>query len=630
MFPRWASLATGMLVAAGTLVPAAVRDVSAATRYLDPTFEVDVQRNVVYSVLPATAGSGAATLTLDLYSPRGDTETNRPVFIYAHGGSFLFGDKADGDPVGWANRMAQRGYVAASINYRLGPALVTPPLDAAERAQIDRARFDMQSAVIWFKANSLELGVDPNRIAVAGTSAGAITALGVALGSNSPDPDPALLAPTPELAAVCGAVSIAGANDPVVADPGDAFAIFHHGTEDGIVPFELAVATRNAMTAAGLAVEWHEYAGEGHSNTFSPTTVSTIRSTTIRWLYDRVATAASPCSPAVANVPRVAASGRTVLRGTASRSAVVSVVAVETRGAGYVQVLPCDSSPGATANVNSDAPGQIRSNLAIVQFGSDGKSCLYNQVTTHLVADLQGWFSNGALDDVPDRRLVDTRSRPQPAVVGSTSFLVGRPSSTAVVSLVATETRAPGYIQVLPCGEQPGRYATLNVDGVGQTRNKLAFVRLDASGRACIYTQTTTHLVVDLQAYMQPGAFDDVDDVRLLDTREGTKPAGGTQTPIEGRPGATAVVSVVATETAGPGYLQVLPCGAAPGATANVNADARDQTVSGLAFVRFGPDGRACVFNQTATHVVVDLQGYLAPGAFEDVDDVRLVDTRVR
>ena len=74
----------------------------------------------------------------------------------------------------------------------------------------------------------------------------------------------------------------------------------------------------------------------------------------------------------------------------------------------------------------------------------------------------------------------------------------------------------------------------------------------------------------------------------------------------------------------------VVPSNAAAGGSSNLNTDAAGQTVAGLAFVRFGADGRVCVFAQRATHVVVDLQAYLAPGAFDDVDDQRLVDTRVR
>ena len=72
----------------------------------------------------------------------------------------------------------------------------------------------------------------------------------------------------------------------------------------------------------------------------------------------------------------------------------------------------------------------------------------------------------------------------------------------------------------------------------------------------------------------------------------------------------------------------MLPCDASPGGSANLHTDAVGQTIQGLAVVHFDDDGRACVFTQTSTHVVVDLQGYMRPGAFDDVTDVRVFDSR--
>jgi hypothetical protein len=136
--------------------------------------------------------------------------------------------------------------------------------------------------------------------------------------------------------------------------------------------------------------------------------------------------------------------------------------------------------------------------------------------------------------------------------------------------------------------------------------------------------------VADLQGYLGVGAFDDIADVRVLDTRGAPAPAAGSQTVVRGRPESTAVVSVVADATTGPGYLQFLPCGTAPGAASNLNTDAVGQTVAGLAFVRFDTLGDACIYSQSATHLVVDLQGYLGVTAFSDITDVRLLDTRTR
>ena len=88
-------------------------------------------------------------------------------------------------------------------------------------------------------------------------------------------------------------------------------------------------------------------------------------------------------------------------------------------------------------------------------------------------------------------------------------------------------------------------------------------------------------------------------------------------------------VSIIATETSGPGWLQVLPCGATPGTTSNVNFDRAGAIVNGLATVPFDNNGTACVYIQASTHVVVDLQGYFDTAAFDDVADQRLLDTRL-
>jgi predicted esterase len=593
----------------------------AATRYLDATFNVDVQHDVVYGSAINIDGT-PITLTLDLYTPRGDSATNRPVFVYAHGGFFFVGDKST--TTTWATRMAQRGYVAASINYRLGLEPVFAPVDTPTEFQvINNARADMQTSVRWFRANAASLRIDPDRIAVGGVSAGAVTALGVAAGADDPLPGDY----ADESSAVCTAVSISGANEPAAIGPNDAGAIFHHGSIDTVVPYDQAIQTRDAMLAAGLAVQWNEYPNEGHS--LSDASLTTMVQPTIQWLYDHVATAPFPCSPAMALGPPVASGHQTSISGLANRSGVVSLVGVDNQIPGFVQVLPCGSTAGASSNLNADRVRQIRSVLAVVQFDAQGHACLFNQVRTHLVADLQGYFAPLAFDDVPDSRLLDTRGGTKPRDASQT-IIAGRPNSTAVVSVVITETTSAGYVQVLPCGTAPGAASNLNADGANQTRAGLAFVRFDAQGTACVFTQKAAHLVVDLQGYMTDGSFDDITDDRLLDSRLGARPAGGSSTQITGRANATGVVSIVATETGAAGYVQVLPCGAVPGAYSNLNTDGAGQTIAGLAFVHFDAQGHACLFNQADTHLVIDVQGYLADGAFVDIADERLLDTRLR
>ena len=56
---------------------------------------------------------------MDIYMPDGDTEINRPVILYMHGGSFYGGTKTMTDCIDFCTSMAKRGYVTASLNYRL-------------------------------------------------------------------------------------------------------------------------------------------------------------------------------------------------------------------------------------------------------------------------------------------------------------------------------------------------------------------------------------------------------------------------------------------------------------------------------------------------------------------------------
>jgi hypothetical protein len=102
----------------------------------------------------------------------------------------------------------------------------------------------------------------------------------------------------------------------------------------------------------------------------------------------------------------------------------------------------------------------------------------------------------------------------------------------------------------------------------------------------------------------------------------------GSMTVLHGRASSTAVASIVGTDATGPGYVQVLPCGTAPGASSNLNIDHAGQTVAGLAFVRFDATGTACLYNERATHLLVDIQGYMADNAFDDTVDTRILDTR--
>jgi hypothetical protein len=314
-----------------------------------------------------------------------------------------------------------------------------------------------------------------------------------------------------------------------------------------------------------------------------------------------------------------------------NKTAVVSIIATETKGAGYLQAKQASDNIGAFSSLNADRPNQTVAGLAFVSTDATGSFELYNQPETHLVVDEQGFFNQGAVDDIPDVRLLDTRltsNKPLPA--GSFVRLKGRPNSTGVVSIIADQVASKGYFQILPSCDAPvGGSSNLNVDEIGQTRNSLAFVPFDENGEACGYAQASAHWIADLQAYMSPLAFNDIDDMRLVDTRENaTKPAQGAKIEINGTPDATGVVSIVSTEAVGPSYVQVMSEGDIEGASSNLNVNKAGDTIATLSFVRFDKNGKAHIYVQRSMHVIADLQGYFLNGSFDNTPDRRVLDTR--
>jgi len=121
---------------------------------------------------------------MDIYTPDGDTETNRPVVFYMHGGSFTGGDKNLTDCVDFCTSMAKRGYIAISSNYRLSLIPLTFVLNQEEQYRtVLKSVADIKAAVRYIRkdhANGNTIGSDPNGIYIGGYSAGAVLSLHLA------------------------------------------------------------------------------------------------------------------------------------------------------------------------------------------------------------------------------------------------------------------------------------------------------------------------------------------------------------------------------------------------------------------------------------------------------------------
>lgn len=117
-------------------------------------------------------------LAMDVYEPTGDTASQRPVMILAHGGSFLQGSTKTSDTyvVNMCKEFAKRGYVTASIDYRVASFL--DMLDSSKAVQeVLKAISDGKAAIRYFRKDAATTNtyrVNPNQIFVGGNSAGAV------------------------------------------------------------------------------------------------------------------------------------------------------------------------------------------------------------------------------------------------------------------------------------------------------------------------------------------------------------------------------------------------------------------------------------------------------------------------
>jgi acetyl esterase/lipase len=109
---------------------------------------------------------------MDIIRPR-ETSQPRPAVMCIHGGGFRAGSRKG--YVELCTRLAQRGYVAATVDYRLAP-----------QAPFPAAVHDVKAAVRYLRANAARLGIDPNRICTTGGSAGGHLALFLGLTGGLP------------------------------------------------------------------------------------------------------------------------------------------------------------------------------------------------------------------------------------------------------------------------------------------------------------------------------------------------------------------------------------------------------------------------------------------------------------
>jgi dienelactone hydrolase len=203
--------------------------------------------------LPQLADTNVIPLCMDIYEPEDHSDAMRPLIVLIHGGAFYNGDKQDETYVKWCRHYASLGYVAVSVNYRMGFLPYKNAIDCAGY----RATQDVNAAIRYLLHHADTYRINPDWIFTWGTSAGGITALNVAFMKDGNRPKSVLqegkiaklnpkFTETFKIKAVAnmwGTVHdtniLANSRIPVIS---------FHGDADGIVPYGFGLPFKNMMS----------------------------------------------------------------------------------------------------------------------------------------------------------------------------------------------------------------------------------------------------------------------------------------------------------------------------------------------------------------------------------------------
>lgn len=228
--------------------------------------------------------------------------------------------------------------------------------------------------------------------------------------------------------------------------------------------------------------------------------------------------------------------------------------------------------------------------------------------------------------------------------------------SAVALNITAVSPSAAGYATVWPCDVARPEASNLNFDAGAIVANGV-IAPVGASGKVCIFSNSTMHLLVDIAGWFAGDdgtgapAFVGATPLRTVDTRNAiggpkvriqpggtlTVPMAGTAirrtdgTPTTVPAEATAVaVNVTSVSPSRPGYFTVWPCGAAMPVASNVNFGRGGAVANGVV-APLGAGGAICIYSDQEADVLVDVLGWFGGGeqpAFVGAVPRRLVDTR--
>ena len=265
----------GFFKASGAV--AAVPALAAVTARAQPRApdigDLRAERDIVFGK------GGDMDLTLDVYHPPEGVTPKRMAIIHLFGGGFFVGNKNAGYIINDAKALGARGYTSISANYRLQSEGLWP-------AQIH----DTKAAIRWVRANARDLGVDADKIAVAGYSAGGMLSLmaGATNGIEEFEGEGGTPGVSSDVQAAIGVYPLASAQtagglfgDSVSGQalaqamidasptsyitPNHAPTIFIHGVNDTTVPLSSSIDYFNRLNELGVPASLTAIQGAAHA-----------------------------------------------------------------------------------------------------------------------------------------------------------------------------------------------------------------------------------------------------------------------------------------------------------------------------------------------------------------------------
>lgn len=222
-------------------------------------------------------------LEVDLFTPKKASKEKQPLFIFVHGGGFTSGNKTGGHPI--CKYLAERGIVTASIQYTLYMKDKSFSCDGITSEKVKAIQYSanqLKMATLYFLENADSLNIDPTKIFIAGSSAGAESILHTQYwGDDAMD----WYGQTwPEDFRYAGMIASSGAimDLNLIRKDNAIPTLLSHGTCDAAVPYGTAPHHHCSVTATGWlmlfgshsiyehlqelnkAVKLYSYCGGGH------------------------------------------------------------------------------------------------------------------------------------------------------------------------------------------------------------------------------------------------------------------------------------------------------------------------------------------------------------------------------